>query len=128
MTTALTYVVGSVVILALFQSSSHNAILLALIVTVVAFQSARSATATYSAELFPTAIRATSYSLTVQLLGQIAGLSTPLIIGSLSKSMGGLGNAVALVSAGPILGAILIWRYAPETRGMRLEELSLAAD
>jgi MFS transporter, putative metabolite:H+ symporter len=127
-TTALTYVVGSIAILALFQSSSHNAILLALIVTVVAFQSARSATATYSAELFPTEIRATSYSLTVQLLGQIAGLSTPLIIGSLSKSMGGLGNAVALVSIGPVIGAILIWIYAPETRGMGLEELSLAAD
>jgi putative MFS transporter len=127
-TTAITYLVGSVAILALFQTSSHNAMLFAMVVTVVAFQSARTATATYSAELFPTEIRATSYSLTVQLLGQIAGLSTPLIIGSLSKSMGGLGNAVAVVSIGPVIGALLIWMYAPETRGMRLEELSLAVD
>ena len=126
-TTAVTYIVGAVAIVALFQSSSHNAMLLSMIVTVFAFQGARTATATYSAELFPTEIRATSYSLTVQLLGQIAGLLTPLIIGALSKSMGGLGDAVAVVAIGPVIGAVLIWMYAPETRGMKLEELSLAA-
>ena len=129
LTTALSYVIGSVAILILFQSSTHNSILIAMIVTVVAFQAARTATATYSAELFPTEIRATSYSLTVNLLGQLAGLLTPLVIGSLSKSLGGLGNAVAIVSVGPVIGAILIWRFAPETRAMRLEDLSpVAAD
>lgn len=127
LTTALCYVVGAVSILILFQSSSHRAMLSAMVVTVTAFQAARSATATYSAELFPTEIRATSYSLTVQLLGQIASLLTPFIIGSMSKSLGGLGNAVAVVSIGPVLGALLIWRYAPETRGMRLEELAQSA-
>jgi MFS family permease len=120
-------VIGSVAILILFQSSTHNSILIAMVVTVVAFQAARTATATYSAELFPTEIRATSYSLTVNLLGQVAGLLTPLVIGSLSKSLGGLGNAVAIVSVGPVIGAILIWRFAPETRAMRLEDLSPAA-
>ncbi len=129
LTTALCYVVGAVAILVLFQSSSHGAMLAAMVVTVSAFQAARSATATYSAELFPTEIRATSYSLTVQLFGQIASLLTPFIIGAMSKSLGGLGNAVAVVSIGPVLGALLVWRYAPETRGMRLEELSpVAAD
>jgi putative MFS transporter len=127
LTTALCYVLGAVAILILFQSSSHSAMLVAMVVTVTAFQAARSATATYSAELFPTEIRATSYSLTVQLFGQIASLLTPFIIGSMSKSLGGLGNAVAIVSIGPVLGALLVWRYAPETRGVRLEELSPAA-
>ena len=126
LTTALSYLVGAVAILALFQTSSHGAILTSMVITVVAFQAARTATATYSAELFPTEIRATSYSLTVQLLGQLAALTTPLIIGAMSKSLGGLGNAVAVVSIGPVIGAFLIWRYAPETRGMRLEDLSPA--
>ena len=101
--------------------------LTAMVVTVCAFQAARSATATYSAELFPTEIRATSYSLTVQLLGQIAALVSPLVIGAMSKSLGGLGNAVAVVSIGPIIGALLVWRYAPETRGIRLEDVSPVA-
>ncbi|HVA82004.1 MAG TPA: MFS transporter, partial [Candidatus Binataceae bacterium] len=128
-TTGVSYVVGAFAILALFQTESQRAMLTALVVTVFAFQCARTATATYSAELFPTEIRATSYSLTVQLFGQIAALLTPFTIGALSRSLGGLGNAVAAVSIGPILGAILVWRYAPETRGMSLEQLdNLAAD
>jgi len=127
LTTALSYLVGAVAIAALFQTSGYGAMLTALVITVVAFQAARTATATYSAELFPTAIRATSYSLTVQLLGQLAALMTPFIIGSMSKSLGGLGNAVAAVSVGPAIGALLVWRFAPETRGVRLEDLSPAA-
>jgi putative MFS transporter len=125
-TTALCYLLGSVAILVLFQSSSHAAILASMVVTVFALQGARTATATYSAELFPTEIRATSYSMTVQLLGQVAPLMTPFIVGSLSKSLGGLGNAVAVASIGPVLGALIIWMYAPETRAMNLEELSPA--
>jgi len=127
LTTALCYVIGAVAIVILFQSSSHGAMLAAMVVTVAAYQAARSATATYSTELFPTEIRATSYSLTVNLFGQIASLLTPFIIGSVSKSVGGLGNAIAILSIGPLLGALLIWRYAPETRGIQLEELSPAA-
>jgi MFS family permease len=126
-TTASSYVIGAVAILILFQSSTHRSILAAMVVTVVAFQAARTATATYSVELFPTEIRATSYSLTVNLFGQIAGLFTPLVIGALSKSVGGLGNAVAIASIGPVIGAFLIWRFAPETRAMRLEDVSPAA-
>ena len=126
-TTSLSYVVGAVAIVMLFQSDSHNAMLASMVITVFAFQGARTATATYSAELFPTEIRATSYSLTVQLLGQIAALFTPFTIGALARSLGGLGHAVAVVSVGPVLGALLVMLFAPETRGLKLEEAAAAA-
>jgi MFS family permease len=126
LTTGISYLIGAAAILALFQSSEHRTMLISLVITVFAFQGARTATATYSAELFPTEIRATSYSLTVQLLGQIAALLTPFTIGALSASLGGLGNAVAAVCAGPVIGAALVWRFAPETRGLALEELEIA--
>jgi MFS family permease len=126
-TTSLSYVVGAAAIVMLFQTASHNAMLTSMVITVFAFQGARTATATYSAELFPTEIRATSYSLTVQLLGQIAALFTPFTIGALSRSLGGLGNAVAVVAVGPVIGALLVMIFAPETRGLRLEELATAA-
>ncbi len=126
LTAAGSYLAGAATILILFQAKEHATMLTAMVATVFAFQGARTATATYSAELFPTEIRATSYSLTVQLLGQLAGLFTPFIIGSLSKTMGGLGNAVAAVCVGPAIGALLVWLFAPETRGMRLEELAVA--
>jgi MFS transporter, putative metabolite:H+ symporter len=127
LTTCASYVAGAVAIMLLFQAEGHTAMLTAMVATVFAFQGARTATATYSAELFPTEIRATSYSLTVQLLGRITALLTPVIIGALSHSFGGLGNAVAVVSIGPVIGAILVALFAPETRGKRLEDLSLAA-
>jgi len=122
-TTVIGYVAGALSIFLLFQLDSDRAMLVAFVATVFFFQGARTATATYSAELFPTEIRATSYSLTVQLLGQIAGLVAPVAIGMLSGRMGGLGNAVAIFAVGPVFGAMLVWRYAPETRGLALEEL-----
>jgi putative MFS transporter len=126
-TLSLTYVLGAVSIFALFLTETHAAMLTSMVVTVVAFQAARTATATYSAELFPTEIRATSYSITVNLLGALAGLATPFTIGALSKSMGGLGNAVAVVSIGPVIGAAIVLLFAPETRGATLEELTAVA-
>jgi MFS transporter, putative metabolite:H+ symporter len=126
-TTSVSYVGGAAAIYALFQTGDHHKMLMALVATVFCFQGARTATATYSAELFPTEIRATSYSMTVQLLGQLAGLLTPFTIGALARSLGGLGNAVAAVSIGPVIGAVLVWIFAPETRGRSLEELSIAA-
>jgi len=126
-TISATYIVGAVAIYMLFQTETHSAILTAMIVTVVAFQAARTATATYSAELFPTEIRASSYSMTVNLLGSLAGLLTPFTIGALSRSMGGLGNAVAVVSIAPVIGAAIVMLFAPETRGVKLEELGAVA-
>lgn len=126
-TLSLTYVLGAASIFALFQTDTHAAMLTSMVITVVAFQGARTATATYSAELFPTEIRATSYSMTVNLLGALAGLATPFTIGALSHSMGGLGNAVAVVSIGPVIGAVVVMLFAPETMGASLEELSAVA-
>ena len=125
--TGVSYIIGAVSIVALFKTNSHDAMLTSMVITVFAFQGARTATATYSSELFPTEIRATSFSLVVQLLGQIASLLTPFTVGALSKSLGGLGNAVAVVAIGPVIGALLVWMFAPETRGRTLEEIETVA-
>ena len=34
-----------------------------------------------------------------------------------------LANAVALLAIGPILGALIVLRWAPETRGLTLEQI-----
>ena len=67
---------------------------------------------------------ATGFSLTVQVLGQLGWTLAPLMAGLLSVPMGGLGNAVSLFSVGPIIGAVIVLAYVPETRGMTLEQLS----
>jgi MFS family permease len=122
-TTSVSYTLGAVFIFFLYHVEGHSEMLAMLVLTVFSFQVARTATATYSAELFPTEIRATSYSLTVQVLGQISAIASPLLIGALSIPLGGLGNAVSTAAFGPILGAALVMWYAPETKGRTLEEL-----
>src|SRR5260370_34268859 len=94
LTTCASYVAGAVAIMLLFQTAGHTAMLTAMVATVFAFQGARTATATYSAELFPTEIRAASYSLTVQVLGRITALLTPVIIAAPPPPLARLVHAV----------------------------------
>ena len=108
----------------LFQSNSRSAMLLSFMATMFAYQGARTATSALSSELFPTTARATGFSLTVQVIGQLGWTLAPVLAGLLSELVGGLGNAASLFAIGPLLGAALTLGYIPETRGMTLEELS----
>ncbi len=123
-TTAFFFAAAGVAMYTLFRSTSHWAILLAMMATMFGYQAARTAMSAISSELFPTASRATGYSLAVQVLGQLGWTLSPLAAGLLAKPMGGLGNAAALFAIGPGLGALLVIAYVPETRGKKLEELS----
>lgn len=114
----------AVAMASLFQSSSRSLILLAFMATMFAYQGARTATSALSSELFPTRARATGFSLTVQVVGQLGWTLAPVFAGLLSAAVGGLGNAVSLFAAGPLIGAVLVLGYIPETRGRTLEELS----
>jgi MFS family permease len=123
-TAALFYVTAGAAEAVLFRSATHSTILLAYMATMFCYQASRTATAAFSAELFPTSARATGYCLCVQVLGQLGWTFSPVIAGLLSDRMGGLGQAASLFGVGPILGAILVITLAPETRGKTLEELS----
>jgi MFS family permease len=123
--TAAFFCVSTAVAMAiLFQSNTRAAILMAFMATMFSYQGARTVTSALSSELFPTRARATGFSLTVQVVGQMGWTLAPLVAGLLSDWLGGLGNAVTLFAAGPLVGAILVLAYIPETRGKTLEELS----
>lgn len=124
-TTSAFYLGAAAAMAALFQSTQHDSILAAFMATMFAYQGARTATAAFAAELFPTEIRAAGYSSTIQTLGQLAWFISPVMVGVLSMHLGGLGNAAATCAFGPLIGAVLIVLFAPETRGKTLEELAL---
>jgi putative MFS transporter len=94
-----------------------------MISTVFCFGAAMTATHVYASELFPTEIRATGYGWTTNLLGRASEVATPILIGALISPLGGIPAAIAVVAMGPIVGALLVLRYAPETRGLTLEEV-----
>jgi MFS family permease len=123
-TTALFYLAAAASMFTLFRGGSHAWISLAIMATMFSYQGARAAASAISSELFPTVSRATGYSLTVQVLGQLGWTLAPLAVGWLSVPMGGLGNAASIFAAGPVIGAILVIAFVPETRGQSLEELS----
>ena len=124
-TTSIFYLGAAVSMFVLFQSTEHRTMMLALMATMFAYQGARTATSALSAELFPTEIRAAGYSSTIQTLGQLAWFMSPVVVGTMSLFLGGLGNAASVCAVGPIVGAVLIMLYAPETLGKTLEEMAL---
>jgi len=123
-TAVIFFLTSAITAATLFQSYHHRAVFIALTVAMFAYQGARTATSALAAELFPTAARATGFSLTVQVFGQLGWIIAPFGVGLLSRLMGGLGNAATLFAAGPIVGALLVIAMAPETRGQSLEELA----
>ncbi|MBV9879149.1 MAG: MFS transporter [Gemmatirosa sp.] len=70
-----------------------------------------------TAEIYPTAIRATAQGFTYN-LGRVASAAAPFTVGSLAASRG-FGAAFAVAGAAFLLGAIT-WIWIPETRGREL--------
>jgi putative MFS transporter len=127
-TTCFFYAMSAGAMYFLFTSDSFAAIMAGEVLTMFAYQAARTATSALSTELFPTAIRATGYSLCVQVIGQVCWMLSPVVIGLLSRPLGGLGNASSIFAVGPFIGIFVVLFLIPETRGKTLEELSPNVD
>jgi putative MFS transporter len=123
-TTTVFFLASSAAMYTLFRVANDRAILAAMMATMFAYQAARTAISALSSELFPTGARATGYSLTVQVFGQLGWTLAPLAAGLLAGPMGGLGKAASLFAAGPLIGVALVLFFVPETRGKTLEQLS----
>jgi putative MFS transporter len=117
------YVLAAISIFLLYHVPSVAGQYVWMIMTVFCFAAANTSTHIYASELFPTEIRATGYGWTTNLAGRVTEVVTPILIGFLIAPLG-IPGAIAAVAAGPILGAMLVLRYAPETRGMTLEQIA----
>ncbi|MBW2229049.1 MAG: MFS transporter [Deltaproteobacteria bacterium] len=117
------YVAAAISIYLLYHVPSLIGQYVWMIATVFCFGAAMTATHVYASELFPTEIRATGYGWTTNLLGRATEVATPILIGTLIAPLGGIPAAITAVAIGPVLGALLVLRYAPETRGLTLEEV-----
>jgi putative MFS transporter len=116
------YVWAAISIAMLYQHTTLSGQYFWMVSTVFCFGAANTATHIYASELFPTEIRATGYAWTTNLTGRITEVVTPAAIGLLILWLG-ISWSISVVAVGPILGAILVMRYAPETMGLTLEEI-----
>lgn len=122
------YGFSAVAITLLFQVHSVTGQYVWMMATVFGFAAANTATHVYASELFPTTIRATGYGWATNLFGRVTEFAVPLGIGLLLGRSGlSIPGAVTLVAIGPVLGALLVLRWAPETRGLTLEQVQQVA-
>ncbi len=121
------YVLAAVSITMLYQHTTLAGQYFWMVCTVFSFGAANTATHVYASELFPTEIRATGYAWATNLTGRITEVLTPAAIGVLVYYVG-ISTSIAVVAIGPVLGAALVMRYAPETSGMTLEEIQIQLD
>ena len=121
-TCAAFYSVAAIAIIGLFHTETTPGQYFWHITTVFFFQCAIGATHVYASELFPTELRATGYGWTTNLFGRVTEVFIPMVIGMLIPVMG-ISWGVTWVAIGPIIGALLVLKYAPETKGLTLEEI-----
>ena len=112
------YLLAASVLLPLY-GSMRNPLILLLLGPFVAFFGTGffSGFGAVTAEIYPTAIRATAQGFTYN-IGRIASAAAPFTVGKLASSHG-FGVAFAITGAAYLLGA-LAWTNIPETRGREL--------
>jgi len=113
------YVIAAAVLLPLY-GVVHQPIVLLLLGPFVAFFGTGYFTGfgPLTAEIYPTAIRATAQGFTYN-VGRIASAVAPFLVGSLAQ-VGGFGLAFGITGAA-FLGAAVAWIWIPETRGRVLD-------
>lgn len=116
------YILGAVGITFLFQTTTLFGQYFWHIFTVFCFLAAITATHVYASELFPTEIRATGYGWTTNLFGRLTEVLVPLAVGTFVATLG-ISWSVTVVAFGPVLGALVVLKWAPETRGLTLEQI-----
>ncbi len=126
-TCAAFYAIAAVSIVGLFHTTTIFGQYFWHITTVFFFNCAIGATHVYASELFPTELRATGYGWTTNLFGRVTEVAVPFLIGQLIPIMG-ISWGITWVAIGPIIGAILVMMYAPETRGLTLEQIQERLD
>ena len=113
---------GAFVIALMYLTSGPLMWVLSLVGTAVAALTVP-ALRVYGPELFPTSLRSGGYGL-VTFAGVAGAASGVLLAGVLSDALGGLGNAMLVLCAGPLIVAVLVLTRFPETAHRELEELN----
>ena len=116
--TYVTYLLAAAVLLFVYVSVREPIVLLVLGPFVSFFATGYfSGFGAVTAEIYPTAIRASAQGFTYN-MGRIVSAAAPWLVGSLAQT-NGFGAALSVSSAAFLLAA-LAWFWIPETRGREL--------
>ncbi|MGH9188069.1 MAG: MFS transporter [Acidimicrobiales bacterium] len=128
--TGMAYVVGACSFsILLFQSRAKPLSFVALLLAVFFGLGMRPVLSAFSTELFPTEIRGQAVAWTrnvFEIAGYVFGPALVGVLGDHSTGViGNIGDTVSLLMLMMLPTIWLLWRYAPETKGRDLEEVSV---
>jgi putative MFS transporter len=72
-------------------------------------------------EMFPTDMRADGFAWSNNLIGRLGYVLSPIVVGALAQELG-WGPVVRWTAVFPLVAAVLIYVFLPETKGLALEE------
>ena len=122
-TAGLYFGVGGISAAICFQSET-TLMITGTYIVVMAMNAVWGIAATITSEIFPTAIRATANAVVNNLLGRTGMVIAPALVGLLSKSLGSVGDAVALLALFNFICIPFLLLLLSETKGKVLEEIS----
>ncbi len=78
--------------------------------------------ASFTNELFPTAIRANATAWGNNIVGRLGQVAAPAIVGSIAVPLGSVANTASVMALAPIVAVVLIVLFLPETRNREIQD------
>lgn len=113
-TAYLFFLLGALAVFFVFQAEEHLHVAIAQIIAVFFVGTFTVLCATFTNELFPTEIRANATAWGNNIVGRIGPIAAPALVGVLTAPLGGIGNAVAVMTLGPVVCVLIIALFLPE--------------
>jgi putative MFS transporter len=122
---AVVYLIAATLASAICYRSTHDLTVYLAYFALVGLGGVWTIVTTWTAELFPTAHRATAMGLSNNLIGRLGLVGGPIVSGLLAGALGSYGSALSLLAIVPALAIPLVLGL-PETRGVSLEDVEAA--
>jgi len=116
------FFLGACAVTLVFQLDHFVQIAIAQIVAVFFIGTFTVLCATFTNELFPTEIRASATAWGNNIVGRLGQIAAPALVGVLTIPVGGVANAVSLLTLGPIVCILLIALFLPEPLTYKIPE------
>ena len=113
---------GSVFTVCAFQSVLYHHVALFMILSTFFVGVFTVIGASFTNELFPTAIRANATAWGNNIIGRLGQVAAPAIVGTMAFALGSVGNAVSVMAMAPLVAVLLILFFLPETKNRELQD------
>lgn len=104
-----------------YTQDGRGALIVALITAILASSTLLPVLSAFNTELFPTSLRADGYAWSNNLIGRIAYVTSPIVLGAFAESVG-WGVAIRSTAVFPLVAIVLVYAFFPETKGKALED------